>query len=156
MTHPQNKWYFLKKDPIEVLEADPDLIRRAEVCVCAGGALRRRRRLLHRGALSVHCIAVALPLHYKCISAASASWTIGAGRFHTRSTTPTHPQPLNGTRMRPYRTLNAPPTEACDVPLEPVYIDSETGNFLAPSLNYKEKRADWQAYIDKNVYKQKD
>jgi hypothetical protein len=27
---------------------------------------------------------------------------------------------------------------------------------MAPSLNYIEKRADWQAYIDKNVYKQKD
>lgn len=28
---PQEKWYFKKKDPIAVLEADPDLIRRAEV-----------------------------------------------------------------------------------------------------------------------------
>ncbi|KIZ03652.1 hypothetical protein MNEG_4306 [Monoraphidium neglectum] len=68
------KWYFKKKDPIAVLEADPDLIRRAE---------------------------------------------------------------------------------ACDVPLEPVYIN-EDGSWMAPSLNYKEKRTDWQAYIDRTVYKQKD
>ncbi|KAI8476168.1 MAG: hypothetical protein J3K34DRAFT_402308 [Monoraphidium minutum] len=68
------KWYFKKKDPIAVLEADPDLIRRAE---------------------------------------------------------------------------------ACDVPLEPVYIN-EDGSWMAPSLNYKAKRADWQAYIDRTVYKQKD
>ena len=44
--------------------------------------------------------------------------------------------------------------EACDVPLEPVYGTDD--NLLAPSLNYKEKRSDWQAWIDKNVHKQKD
>jgi len=69
-----DKWYFNKKDPVAVIEADPDLIRRAQ---------------------------------------------------------------------------------ACDIPFEPVYVDKD-GSWMAPSLNYKEKRADWQAYIDKNVYKQTD
>jgi hypothetical protein len=36
---------------------------------------------------------------------------------------------------------------------EPVYMDAD-GNWMAPSLNYMEKRTDWQAYIDKNVFKQ--
>ncbi|GBF94098.1 hypothetical protein Rsub_07085 [Raphidocelis subcapitata] len=39
--------------------------------------------------------------------------------------------------------------EACDVPLEPVYNDSETGALTAPSLQYKERRTEWQKYIDK-------
>ena len=51
--------------------------------------------------------------------------------------------------------LSTPPTQACDVPLEPVYLNDD-GSWTAPSLNYKEKRADWQAYIDRTVYKQKD
>ena len=42
--------------------------------------------------------------------------------------------------------------EACDVPLEPVYGDPE--HRQAPSLNYAEKRSDWQAWIDVNVHKQ--
>ena len=42
--------------------------------------------------------------------------------------------------------------EACDVPLEPVYGDPE--HMQAPSLNYAEKRSDWQAWIDVNVHKQ--
>jgi hypothetical protein len=37
-----------------------------------------------------------------------------------------------------------------------VYIDATSGAWSAPSLNYREKRAPWQAYIDKHVYKQKD
>jgi hypothetical protein len=38
-----------------------------------------------------------------------------------------------------------------------VYVDKKTGSWMAPSLaNYKEKRADWQAYIEKNVYKNDD
>lgn len=41
-----------------------------------------------------------------------------------------------------------------DVPFEPVYVD-ENGNWMAPLLNYKEKRTDWQEYIDRTVYKQK-
>lgn len=41
------------------------------------------------------------------------------------------------------------------MPLEPVYINTD-GSWMAPSLNYKEKRTDWQAYIDRTVYKQKD
>lgn len=30
------------------------------------------------------------------------------------------------------------------MPLEPVYLDEATGQYTAPSLNYQEKRADWQ------------
>lgn len=67
-----NKWYHLSKDPVEVLQRDPDIIRRAK---------------------------------------------------------------------------------ENDVPFEPVYVD-ENGNWMAPLLNYKEKRTDWQAYIDRTVYKQ--
>lgn len=40
----------------------------------------------------------------------------------------------------------------CDVAFEPVYMDEE-GNWVAPSLNYREKRADWQKHIDKHVFK---
>jgi hypothetical protein len=40
-----------------------------------------------------------------------------------------------------------------DMPFEPIY-QSEDGGWMVPSLNYKEKRTDWQAYIDKNIYKQ--
>lgn len=40
-----------------------------------------------------------------------------------------------------------------DTPFEPVYED-ESGNFQAPQLNYAEKRADWQRYIDQTRYKQ--
>ena len=67
-----NKWYNLERDPIEVLEADPDLVQRAQ---------------------------------------------------------------------------------DNDVPLEPVYLD-ENGDWTCPLLNYKEKRTDWQAYIDKSQAKQ--
>eukprot|EP00878_Enallax_costatus_P010060 GHUV01010501.1.p1 GENE.GHUV01010501.1~~GHUV01010501.1.p1 ORF type:complete len:270 (+),score=67.17 GHUV01010501.1:147-956(+) len=67
------KWYFNKRDPVEVLEADPELILRAQ---------------------------------------------------------------------------------DCDIPFEPVYIDEASGALMAPSLNYHEKRADWQAYIDRTFYKQ--
>lgn len=42
--------------------------------------------------------------------------------------------------------------QACDVPFDPVYLE-EDGMF-APGLAYDEKRADWQAWIDKTVYKQ--
>ncbi|GIL83261.1 hypothetical protein Vretimale_11371 [Volvox reticuliferus] len=66
------KWYYLEKDPVEVLEADPDLVRRAQ---------------------------------------------------------------------------------DYDVPFEPVYMD-EQGNWTAPLLNYKEKRTEWQKYIDQTFYKQ--
>jgi len=66
------KWWHLERDPVEVLEAEPDLIRRAQ---------------------------------------------------------------------------------DMDQPFEPVYED-ENGNFEVPLLNYREKRTDWQAYIDKNYYKQ--
>ncbi|KAG2490964.1 hypothetical protein HYH03_010640 [Edaphochlamys debaryana] len=66
------KWYQLEKDPIEVLEADPELVQRAQ---------------------------------------------------------------------------------DYDVPFEPVYID-EQGNWSAPLLNYREKRTDWQKYIDQTFYKQ--
>ncbi|GAX78148.1 hypothetical protein CEUSTIGMA_g5590.t1 [Chlamydomonas eustigma] len=67
-----NKWYHLKRDPVEVLEQDPDIIRRAQ---------------------------------------------------------------------------------DMDTPFEPVYEDGE-GNYEAPQLNYREKRTDWQAYIDKKYYGQ--
>lgn len=40
-----------------------------------------------------------------------------------------------------------------DQPFEPVYQDEE-GNWSAPLLNYREKRTDWQAYIDQTFYKQ--
>lgn len=47
--------------------------------------------------------------------------------------------------------------QACDTPFEPVYVDTATGKWTAPSLaNYREKRADWQAYIEQSVYKQDD
>ncbi|KAI8467527.1 MAG: hypothetical protein J3K34DRAFT_430311 [Monoraphidium minutum] len=36
----------------------------------------------------------------------------------------------------------------CDVPLEPVF-DNPDGSLMVPSFNYKEKKADWQAHIDK-------
>lgn len=39
-----------------------------------------------------------------------------------------------------------------DVPFEPVY-DAD-GNFETPLLNYREKRTDWQAWIDQTRYKQ--
>jgi hypothetical protein len=111
------KWYFKKKDPIAVLEADPDLIRRAEVrfsvrcaCVCA-------------------CLLLLFP----------AAILDLVQHIHTHTLAHT-PQII----------------KACDVPLEPVYIDAATGEYMAPSLNYKEKRAEWQAYIDRTVYKQKD
>jgi hypothetical protein len=31
LTQQVRKWYFNKRDPVEVLEADPDLVRRAQV-----------------------------------------------------------------------------------------------------------------------------
>ncbi len=46
-----------------------------------------------------------------------------------------------------------PAARAAALQFEPVYMDDE-GNWMAPSLNYMEKRTDWQAYIDKNVFKQ--
>jgi len=67
-----SKWYFARRDPVAVLEADPDLIERAM---------------------------------------------------------------------------------ACDMPLEPVYV-REDGSLEGPSLDYWNKRTDWQAYIDTHVYKQ--
>ena len=38
--------------------------------------------------------------------------------------------------------------QTCDVPLEPVF-DNPDGTLMVPSFNYKEKRAEWQAHIDK-------
>eukprot|EP00879_Flechtneria_rotunda_P015983 GHRR01016716.1.p1 GENE.GHRR01016716.1~~GHRR01016716.1.p1 ORF type:complete len:291 (+),score=105.78 GHRR01016716.1:283-1155(+) len=67
------KWYFNKRDPVEVLEADPELLMRAQ---------------------------------------------------------------------------------ECDIPFEPVYVEDSSGAWTAPSLNYHEKRTEWQAYIDQKVYKQ--
>lgn len=42
-----------------------------------------------------------------------------------------------------------------DVPFDPVFLD-EDGNWTAPLLHYKEKRAPWQAYIDRVHFKQPD
>jgi hypothetical protein len=42
---------------------------------------------------------------------------------------------------------------AADMPLEPVFTDAD-GKLTGPSLDYWNKRTDWQAYIDTNVYKQ--
>jgi hypothetical protein len=39
------------------------------------------------------------------------------------------------------------------MPWEPVYT-GEDGKLMAPSLDYHNKRADWQAYIDRTFYKQ--
>ena len=39
------------------------------------------------------------------------------------------------------------------MPLEPVYLD-EQGQYSAPSLQYHERRTDWQRYIDQNFYHQ--
>eukprot|EP00877_Chromochloris_zofingiensis_P013208 jgi/Chrzof1/8140/UNPLg00187.t1 len=68
------KWYYNKKDPVAVLEADPDLITRAQ---------------------------------------------------------------------------------ACDIPFEPVYVNPD-GSWTAPLLNYKESRTEWQAYLDKKLYKEEE
>lgn len=66
------KWYFNRRDPVEVLEKDPGLIERASMA---------------------------------------------------------------------------------DMPLEPVFTNAD-GSLEGPSLDYWNKRTDWQAYIDTNVYKQ--
>lgn len=42
---------------------------------------------------------------------------------------------------------------AADMPLEPVFTKAD-GSLEGPSLDYWNKRTDWQAYIDTNVYKQ--
>ncbi len=42
--------------------------------------------------------------------------------------------------------------QATDVPFEPVY-QAEDGSWMVPSFNYSEKKADWQAYLDKVVSK---
>jgi hypothetical protein len=42
---------------------------------------------------------------------------------------------------------------AADMPLEPVFVSAD-GSLEGPSLDYWNKRTDWQAYIDTNVYKQ--
>lgn len=65
--------------------------------------------------------------------------------------------PPKGMRTRALRAACCLPTP-CPLPVphpqfEPVYMDAD-GNWMAPSLNYMEKRTDWQAYIDKNVFKQ--
>jgi len=39
------------------------------------------------------------------------------------------------------------------MPWEPVY-EAEDGGLMAPSLDYHNKRTDWQAYIDRTFYKQ--
>lgn len=39
------------------------------------------------------------------------------------------------------------------MPFEPVYVDSATGAWSAPDYNYLEKRAPWQAYLDKKLKK---
>jgi len=67
-----NKWFHLAKDPVQVLENDPEIVRRAQ---------------------------------------------------------------------------------EMDQPLEPVYQD-EKGNWIVPELHYRERRADWQRYIDQQRYKQ--
>jgi hypothetical protein len=40
-----------------------------------------------------------------------------------------------------------------DLPFEPTYQEAD-GSWMAPSLNYQEKRTDWQRYIDQSIYKQ--
>jgi hypothetical protein len=82
-----------------------------------------------------------------------------------RAPTPTRRRPQSHSK-RPKRTPRAsdpphftprakkPPLhQACDVPLEPVYLD-ESGQYTAPSLAYDERRTDWQRYIDRTFYKQ--
>jgi hypothetical protein len=51
----------------------------------------------------------------------------------------------------------APPPQDCDIPFEPVYLEGGSSGektWMAPSLNYHEKRAPWQQYIDQKIYKQ--
>ncbi|MEW5303708.1 MAG: hypothetical protein WDW36_006374 [Sanguina aurantia] len=40
-----------------------------------------------------------------------------------------------------------------DVPFEPVYADKD-GNWTAPALQQRQKRADWQRFIDEDQFKQ--
>ncbi|KAF5830548.1 hypothetical protein DUNSADRAFT_14355 [Dunaliella salina] len=67
-----NKWYQLERDPVEVLQNDPDIVRRAQ---------------------------------------------------------------------------------EVDAPFEPVY-DNDDGSWMLPQLAYREKRTDWQKYIDQTRFKQ--
>lgn len=58
-----------------------------------------------------------------------------------------------GTPEVPQACEFAPPlpkkqTQACDVPLEPVFDNPADGSLSVPKYNYREKRADWQAAID--------
>jgi hypothetical protein len=39
-----------------------------------------------------------------------------------------------------------------DVALEPVFQDSD-GQWMVPSFNYKEKKADWQRVLDSQISK---
>lgn len=45
--------------------------------------------------------------------------------------------------------------QACDIPFEPVYVNPD-GSWTAPLLNYKESRTEWQAYLDKKLYKEEE
>jgi hypothetical protein len=61
-------------------------------------------------------------------------------------------------RRDPVEVLEKDPTlleraSAADMPLEPVFTNAD-GSLEGPSLDYWNKRTDWQAYIDTNVYKQ--
>jgi hypothetical protein len=61
-------------------------------------------------------------------------------------------------RRDPVAVLESDPglierASAADMPLEPVFTDSQ-GKLTGPSLDYWNKRTEWQAYIDTNVYKQ--
>eukprot|EP00200_Dunaliella_tertiolecta_P001510 CAMPEP_0202349006 /NCGR_PEP_ID=MMETSP1126-20121109/6682_1 /ASSEMBLY_ACC=CAM_ASM_000457 /TAXON_ID=3047 /ORGANISM="Dunaliella tertiolecta, Strain CCMP1320" /LENGTH=281 /DNA_ID=CAMNT_0048940753 /DNA_START=145 /DNA_END=989 /DNA_ORIENTATION=- len=67
-----NKWYQLERDPIEVLENDPDIVRRAQ---------------------------------------------------------------------------------EVDTPFEPVYVNDD-GSWMLPQLAYRERRSEWQKYIDQTRFKQ--
>ena len=137
------KWYFGRRPAIEVLEADPDLIRRAEV-----------RRVLFLGPEGGGMNRWGGREEGE--SEDRGRWARAWARQQAKN--PKAPPAVAANTQTEHanntHALKQTNTKACDVPLEPVYLDPETGAYRAPSLNYKEKRADWQRYIDQTFYKQ--
>lgn len=152
---------FKGQSALNILEADPDLVRRAEV---GGGRLAQPGgcRLVPRWggipaspqsqAPAVACASAVGPQAQaqarcaQCKCARNRSSIDWQPRSRTTSPLLGKPHPSNPQPLKP--------PKACDVPLEPVYTDSETGALTAPSLQYKERRTEWQAYIDRVHHKQ--
>lgn len=160
------KWYFNKRDPVEVIEADPELILRAQVGREPQGA--GHASLCTRGGaacmLTVFAGACAHAWRGRRATCrlTPCTWRRTAclrpGSRTTKSAPTGRPGSTKPCTSRSDAQHAAPPArspatcQAVGVAFEPVFQDA-AGNWEAPDFAYLERRAGWQKYLDEKLKK---